>query len=135
MNGAEVRVYSLAKDGHKYITPHFQVKEFACHDKSDTIFVSYKLPLLLEQIRTAAGNKPVKINSGYRTDYYNSKTQGSAQFSQHLYGMAADITIPGVTPKQIAAIAEKLMPNAGGIGIYSAFCHVDVRPQKSRWNG
>ena len=24
---------------------------------------------------------------------------------------------------------------SGGIGIYSSFCHVDVRKTKSRWNG
>lgn len=134
MNGATVKVYSKAKDGGTALTPHFKVREFACKDGSDTIFVSQELVEVLEKIRTHFG-KPVVINSGYRTDAYNAKTKDAAEFSQHKYGLAADIRITGVTPAQIAAYAEKLMPNRGGIGIYKSFCHVDVRKVKSRWNG
>ena len=60
---------------------------------------------------------------------------GGAKYSQHLYGTAADIVVSGVAPKQVAEYAEKLMPNTGGIGIYSNFTHIDVRKTKSRWNG
>ena len=134
MNGTTVKVYSLAKDGGKQITAHFKVKEFRCHDGSDTIFASQELVEVLEKIRTHFG-KPVVINSGYRTDAYNAKTKDAAKYSQHLYGLAADIRISGVTPKQIAAYAETLLPGTGGIGIYGTFCHVDVRATKSRWNG
>lgn len=49
--------------------------------------------------------------------------------------MAADITIQGVTPAQIAAYAEVLLPGTGGIGIYKRFTHIDVRKIKSRWKG
>ena len=133
MNGATVKVYSLAKDGGKQITAHFKVKEFRCHDGSDTIVVSQDLAEVLEKIRTHFG-KPVVINSGYRTESYNKKVGGAA-YSQHKYGTAADICISGVTPKQIAAYAETLLPGTGGIGIYGTFCHVDVRATKSRWNG
>ena len=55
--------------------------------------------------------------------------------SQHLYGIAADISVPGVAPKTVAAYLETLLPNTGGIGIYSWGVHVDVRKTKSRWNG
>lgn len=133
MNGATVKVYSLAKDGSKALTTHFKVREFRCHDGSDTIFISPDLVQVLEKIRTHFG-KPVVINSGYRTEAYNKKVGGAA-YSQHKYGTAADIRITGVTPAQIAAYAEKLMPNRGGIGIYKSFCHVDVRKVKARWNG
>lgn len=134
MNGATVKVYSLAKDGSKALTTHFKVREFRCHDGSDTIFISPDLVQVLEKIRTHFG-KPVVINSGYRTEAYNAKTKDAAQYSQHKYGTAADIHITGVTPKQIAAYAETLLPGTGGIGIYDSFCHVDVRAVKSRWNG
>ena len=40
MNGATVKVYSKAKDGSRQLSAHFKVREFACHDGSDTIFVS-----------------------------------------------------------------------------------------------
>ena len=134
MNGATVKVYSLAKDGSKQLSAHFKVREFACHDGSDTVFVSDKLVEVLEKIRGHFG-KPVVINSAYRTDAYNSRTKDAAKFSQHKYGLAADITIQGVTPSQIASYAETLLPGTGGIGIYKSFTHIDVRKTKSRWNG
>lgn len=133
MNGATVKVYSKAKDGDKVLSSHFKVREFACSDGTDPVFISPELVTILEKIRTHFG-KPVIINSGYRTVAKN-KSVGGATHSQHLYGMAADIHISGVTPKQIAAYAETLLPNSGGIGIYNSFCHVDVRAVRSRWNG
>lgn len=134
MNGATVKVYSKAKDGGKSLSAHFKVREFACHDGSDTVFVSPALVDVLEKIRSHFG-KPVTILSGYRTDAYNGKTKDAAQYSQHKYGMAADITISGVSPARVAAYAETLLPNTGGIGIYKTFTHIDVRKVKSRWNG
>lgn len=133
MNGATVKCYSKAKDGLKKLSDNFRVNEFACTDGSDAVFVSPELVKVLQKIRVKFG-KPVHINSGYRTATKN-KAVGGAQYSQHLYGMAADIHIDGVTPKEIAAYAETLLKNTGGIGIYDSFVHVDVRNVKSRWNG
>lgn len=133
MNGATVRVYSLKKDGKKKLSGHFAVKEFACNDGTDTIFISTKLVDLLEKMRNKIG-RAVYISSGYRTEAKN-KACGGAEFSQHKYGCAADIWVSGWKPEQVAAVAEELMPNTGGIGIYAGFVHVDVRPDKARWNG
>lgn len=133
MNGAEVKAYSRAKDGGTALTPHFKVWEFACHDGSDTVFVSPALAEVLEKIREHFG-KPVVVSSGYRTESHNAKNGGAA-YSQHKYGMAADIAISGVKPEAVAAYAEKLLPTSGGIGVYKSFCHVDVRETKSRWQG
>ena len=133
MNGVSVKVYSKSKDGAKQLSRNFKVKEFASKDGSDPIFISQELVELLQKIRTHFG-KPVIINSSYRTASHN-KSVGGATYSQHLYGMAADIQVTGVSPKDVAAYAETLLPNTGGIGIYSTFTHVDVRSVKSRWNG
>mgnify|MGYP003291522703 CR=1 FL=1 len=133
MNGAAVKVYSKAKDGNKQLTKNFKVREFACSDGSDVVFISEGLVAVLQQIRSHFG-KAVTINSGYRTPAKN-KQVGGATYSQHLYGLAADITVKGVAPKDVAAYAESLLPNTGGIGIYSTFTHIDVRKTKSRWNG
>ena len=133
MNGAAVRVYSLAKDGLTALSPHFKVREFACSDGTDTVFVSPALVEVLEKVRVHFG-KPVHINSGYRTEAKNNAVGGAA-YSQHKYGLAADITISGVSPARVAAYAETLLPNTGGIGIYDRFCHIDVRGAKSRWRG
>ena len=128
-----INAYSKAKDGGKKLSANFKVREFACNDGSDPIFVAPELVTILEKVRIHFG-KPVFVNSGYRTATYNKKVGGAA-YSQHLYGTAADIAISGVSPKQIAAYVEKLLPNTGGIGIYSTLVHIDVRKTKSRWNG
>ena len=133
MNGAEVRAYSKAKDGTKKITANFKVREFACSDGSDVIFISQELVEVLQKIRDHF-EAAVTVNSGYRTPAHNKKVGGAA-YSQHLYGTAADITVKGVKPRDVAAYAETLLPNTGGIGIYDTFVHVDVRKTKSRWRG
>lgn len=141
MNGASVKVYSLAKDGLKKVVntcPNFKVNEFACSDGSDPVFISPELVKLLQQIRDHFG-KAVNITSGYRTVTKNKAVGGATQ-SQHLYGMAADITVGDkktgfVEPKKVYAYADSLLPYTGGVGLYSTFVHVDVRKTKSRWNG
>lgn len=130
----EINAYSKAKDGSKYLTKNFQVKEFACKDGSDTIFIAQKLPMVLQYIRARIG-KAVKLNSAYRTPEHN-ESEGGATYSQHLYGTAADIlTISGYTPAQMALIAREIMPDWGGVGIYKWGIHVDVREEKADWNG
>jgi uncharacterized protein YcbK (DUF882 family) len=133
VNGINVKVYSKAKNGSQKLSTNFKVKEFACKDGSDPIFISPDLVEILQKIRTHFG-KAVTITSAFRTANHN-KSVGGAAYSQHLYGTAADIKVNGIKPKDVAAYAEKLLPNTGGIGIYSTFVHVDVREKKSRWNG
>ena len=41
-----LKVYSLARDGALHLTPHFRVREFACRDGSDPIFVEEELAAL-----------------------------------------------------------------------------------------
>ena len=133
MAGQVVKVYSKVKEGNVRLSKNFTVKEFACSDGTDTVFISLALVNLLQKIRDHFG-KAVIINSAYRTEAHN-KSIGGATYSQHKYGLAADIHINGVTPKEIAAYVETLLPSSGGIGIYKSFVHIDVRRVKSRWNG
>lgn len=128
-----IKAYSKAKDGNKKLSTNFRVKEFACTDGSDPIFIDSDLVNVLQKIRSHFG-QAVTINSAYRTPTKN-KAVGGETYSQHLYGKAADIKVKGVTPKKVAAYAETLLKNKGGIGIYSTFTHIDVRATKSRWNG
>ena len=129
----EINAYSKAKDGEKRLSAHFKVKEFACRDGSDAVLTAPRLVMVLESIRTHFG-KPIIINSGYRTPQYNETVNG-ADYSQHCYGTAADITIRGVSPKAVADFARGLMPDWGGVGIYSekGFTHIDVRETKADW--
>ena len=128
-----VKAYSKNKNGRTYLSKNFQVKEFACKDGSDPVFISTELVELLQKIRDHF-ERPVTITSGFRTAKHNKAEKG-AKYSQHLYGTAADIKVAGVKPADVASYAETLLPNSGGIGRYKTFTHVDVRPTKSRWNG
>lgn len=128
-----IKAYSKAKDGNTKLTQNFRVKEFACTDGSDPIFIDSDLVNVLQKIRTHFG-KSVTITSAYRTPTKN-KAVGGAAYSQHLYGKAADIKVSGVSPKKVAGYAETILKNTGGIGIYATFVHVDTREAKSRWNG
>ena len=81
------------------------------------------------------------ITSGYRTAAHNAKVGGSKS-SQHLLGKAADIQVADTTVEAVAAYAESLMPDWGGVGRYpvkagraKGWVHVDTRPNKSRWVG
>ena len=131
MNGAVVHAYSRAKDGAVQLTANFKVREFACKDGSDTIFISSALTQVLQQIRMHFG-KAIVINSAYRTEAHNRAVGGSPT-SQHLYGLAADIVVQGVPAAEVADYAETLLPDTGGIGRYPGFTHVDVRKTKARW--
>lgn len=128
-----IKAYSKAKDGNKKLSTNFKVKEFACTDGSDPIFIDSELVNILQKIRAHFG-KSVTITSAYRTPGKN-KAVGGQTYSQHLYGRAADIKVKGVTPKKVAAYAETLLKNKGGIGTYSTFVHIDVRSTKARWKG
>ena len=128
-----IKAYSKAKDGNKKVSTNFRVKEFACTDGSDPIFIDSDLVTILQKIRTHFG-KSVTITSAYRTPGKN-KAVGGTTYSQHLYGRAADIKVNGVSPKKVAAYAETLLKNKGGIGTYSTFTHIDVRTTKARWRG
>ena len=133
-----IRQYSLAKDGNRKLAPSFNAREFRCRDGSDTILVDEALTVVLQCIRDHFG-KPVTITSGYRTPTHNAAV-GGAKSSQHLLGRAADIRVAGVSVEDVAAYAESLMPDWGGVGRYpvktgraTGWVHVDTRQNKSRW--
>lgn len=92
-----------------------------------------QLVRILDKVREKYG-KPFSPNSAIRCKKRNAEVGGVSN-SQHLDGIAADISVPGVAPKTVAAYLETLLPNTGGIGIYNWGVHVDTRKTKSRWNG
>lgn len=95
----------------------------------DMVMVGYA-----DEIRHRLG-KPLNVNSGLRCSQWNT-LQGGVSNSQHRYGTAVDLGKPsGVTVAEMAAIAEDVIGNTGGIGIYSWGIHIDSRKTKSRWKG
>nr|WP_315249329.1 D-Ala-D-Ala carboxypeptidase family metallohydrolase [uncultured Duganella sp.] len=59
-----------------------------------------RVAAVLEQIRAAVG-KPITVSSGYRSPALNVAV-GGARESAHLHGLAADISVSGLTPKALA---------------------------------
>lgn len=117
---------------------YFQKSEFACkcgkYCNGYPADIDLKMVKYADAIRERLG-KPIPVNSGLRCKQHNANVGGVSN-SQHLYGTAADLGCPaGTTPKKMAAIAEEVMGNTGGIGIYSWGIHIDSRSTKSRWNG
>jgi zinc D-Ala-D-Ala carboxypeptidase len=81
---------------------------------------------LLEKVKEVVGNKPVFINSGFRSKQVNDAV-GSKDSSQHRIGCAADIRVPGMTPKQvISACILARLPYDQIILEFDAWVHISV---------
>ena len=113
------------------LTNNFNLNEFNKHNfpLTETILrniqeLAKNLQVLHDEVK-----KPIKITSGYRNAEFNKKIGGASQ-SRHITGQAADLKIEGYTPKQVAAIIEKLIASGkmkqGGLGIYSTWIHYDT---------
>jgi len=122
------------------LTENFDREEFECTDGSemptDVQLNIAELAVQLEIIRSHF-NAPVHINSAYRSLEYN-RSIGSNDSSQHVLGRAADITIKGVSPDEVADAIDFLiatgMLKEGGVGRYNTFTHYDIRGTRARWN-
>lgn len=133
-----------------YASRHFTYSEFDCRDGTKMpdaakpslrhLCQEYLEPLRAHARRRTAG-ATVHINSGYRTPAYNARVGGVSNsihiYSAHPAAVAADITVSGMSPAQVADFLDGLGP--GGLGRYSTFTHVDNRQRmgwsRSRWWG
>jgi uncharacterized protein YcbK (DUF882 family) len=90
------------------------------------------LVVALEELREKLGGKPIRITSGFRCASHNAAV-GGAKSSQHLAGRAADITVAGLTGREIYE-AARAIPAFRGFGVAGNWLHVDVRPLGlARW--
>lgn len=113
-----------------HLSNHFKSSEIACKHCGDTK-TDLALVILLELIRERF-KAPVIITSGYRCETHNANV-GGAPKSKHVQGIAADIKVKGVEPKEVYDYLDNLFPNSLGLGLYSTWVHVDTRDGKGRW--
>ena len=68
-----------------------------------------RLEAFLEKVKGLLGNKPIMVNSAFRSKAVNDSV-GSKDSSQQRVGCAADIRVPGMTPDEVvrAVIASDL---------------------------
>jgi hypothetical protein len=113
-------------------TVHFNWNEFASRGsfaggltkniQGNVLLMMFKL----EALRFKGGQRPLRINSGFRSVSHNAQV-GGASNSQHMYGIAADITIDGLSPRQVATLAKTC--GFSGVKAYRNHVHVDSRAE------
>lgn len=158
------------EDRNVLISPHFKVGQFLCKQQPGTwpkyLIISennlLRLETLLDDLNENRNTEAdtLFVMSGYRTPFYNTAI-GSAKFSRHMYGDAADVYVDtkprdgnmddlNRDGKITKADANFLYDYAntlyrekglikGGIGSYRAnavhgpFVHIDARGRPARW--
>ena len=126
------------------VTPHIRLGEFAL-DKEERRFqhqyqldTAAELAAFLERARTAFGNKPIIITSGFRPPAVNRMVNGASS-SEHLYSKpkegAVDFWIDGADMMTVQRWCDKEWPFSLG---YAApkFIHLGRRAdgQRRRWD-
>ena len=88
------------------------------------------LATALQEVRTLLGNKPITINSGYRSIEVNTKL-GSKPTSDHCKGLAADFICPSFgTPDDIVrAIMASPIPYKQVIREFDRWVHFAIPAQ------
>lgn len=120
------------------LSKNFKSTEFDCNGKNccNETPINPELINVLQIVRNHFGVS-VNINCGYRCPEHNARVRGASKTSKHMDGIAADITVKGVHPYQVARFLETL-DFKGRIGCYTwndsgnGFVHVDVRGKNSR---
>ncbi len=121
------------------LTNNFSKSEFDCSCGCDmplkVLHNVQKLANQLQTLRNVVG-MPIKINSGYRCQDWNSKI-GGVSSSQHTLGKASDIVIEDMTPQETFELIDLLINEGellqGGLSAYATFTHYDIRKTKARW--
>lgn len=111
---------------------NFRRKEFSCKCGCGFNTVDAELLHVLEDVREKFGS-PVVIRSGCRCEKHNRRVGGKKN-SMHLSGKAADISVIGIMPGDVAAYLRGKY-DFYGIGDYVNFTHTDVRTERARWDG
>jgi GH24 family phage-related lysozyme (muramidase) len=123
------------------LTPHITLGEFALgqevrrFDHQYQVDTAAELAAFLERARTAFGNKPVIITSGYRPPAIN-RSVGGASGSEHLFNApgvgAVDWYIQGVDIYKLQDWCDKNWPFSVGYGAAKGFVHLGIRAGRPR---
>jgi hypothetical protein len=131
------------------LSPHFSLKEMTYSqsavrhgiDNSPDQAALNNLKALclnvLEPIRTLVGNKPVKVNSAYRSLRLNSLVGGSLK-SEHLSGKACDFEVVGLDNLSLAKMivasnipfGQLILEGYDGKDPNSGWIHISFRPNE-----
>ena len=77
-------------------------------------------------------DRPIRVNSGYRSPAVNTAVGGSAR-SQHSLGEAADIVVPGMTVAELIEFIRKSdIPFDQLIDEFGRWVHISYGPRNRR---
>jgi len=116
------------------LSPHFTLEELTVTDHREfdntpnesEIANLKRLAAFLEDVKTVLGNKPVMVNSAFRSKAVNDAV-GSKDTSQHRLGCAADIRVPGMTPDAVVrALMAAQLPYDQIIREFDSWTHISV---------
>jgi hypothetical protein len=85
---------------------HTDHREFDNAPNASELANLMRLAAFLEKVKTVLGNKPIMVNSAFRSKQVNDAV-GSKDTSQHRIGCAADIRVPGMTPDEVVRAVIK----------------------------
>jgi hypothetical protein len=105
---------------------HTDHREFDNTPNSTETANLIRLAGLLEDVKILLGNKPIMVNSAFRSKAVNDAV-GSKDSSQHRIGAAADIRVPNMTPDEVVrAIIASDLPYDQIIREFDRWTHISV---------
>ena len=85
-----------------------------------------RLAEFLELVKSRLGNRPIMVNSAYRSKAVNDAC-GSRDTSQHRLGCAADFRVPGMTPNEVVrAVMASGLAYDQIIREFDAWTHISI---------
>jgi uncharacterized protein YcbK (DUF882 family) len=120
------------------MTPHFTFAELTHTDhrsldntpNAQELANLQRLAEFLETVKTTLGNKPIMINSAFRSKAVNDAV-GSKDTSQHRQGLAADFRVPGMAPDAVVRALLHL-PYDQIIREFDAWTHISIADKPRR---
>lgn len=119
------------------LTEHFTLEELTHTDHrelennpNETELANIqRLAEFLETVKTVLGNKPIMVNSAFRSKAVNDAV-GSKDTSQHRIGCAADIRVPAMTPDEVVrAVIASDLPYDQVIREFDRWTHISITNQ------
>jgi hypothetical protein len=105
---------------------HTDHREFDNTPNSQETANLIRLAGLLEDVKLLLGNKPIMVNSAFRSKQVNDAV-GSKDTSQHRIGCAADIRVPNMTPDEVVrAVIASDLPFDQIIREFDRWTHISV---------
>ncbi|MBN2719422.1 MAG: LysM peptidoglycan-binding domain-containing protein [Deltaproteobacteria bacterium] len=128
--GERERLQLYSKSGKINKTAVMQLSHLARDHKTQKVKrLNTRLIYLLQKISDNFDSHTIEIISGYR----EQSIEGNE--SQHAFGRAMDIRIPGASGKSVYNFCLKLPRTGCGYYPKDGFVHVDAREKKTYWTG